>query len=132
MFQQFIGFFRRLFRSKGFRIGTRIFLCVFGAYLIYNTILFLIAVMNTGASLGDALKFFFRLPLADGGRLHATSTGRFIGIAIGLIWFFTRRSKKNDSEDAEESQKAENKPDEKPEAQQEEEEIIESKHYTFH
>ena len=116
MFQRLIGFFRRLFRSKGFRIGARIFLWVFAAYFVYSFILFYITLRSIGVSFREALEIFFQVPLFDGARLHATSTGLFIGIAIGLIWFFTRRSKKNDSEDAEESQKAENKPDEKPEA----------------
>ena len=132
MFQQFIGFFRRLFRSKGFRIGARIFLWVFAAYFVYSFILFYITLRSIGVSFREALEIFFQVPLIDGTRLHATSTGLFIGIALGLIWFFNRRSKKNETEDAEESEETENKPNEKPEAMQKEEEIIESKHYTFH
>ena len=132
MFQRLIGFFRRLFRSKGFRIGTRIFLWVFAAYFVYSFILFYITLRSIGVSFREALEIFFQVPLFDGAHLHATSTGLFIGIALGLIWFFNRRSKKNVPEDPAESEETENKPAEAPGAVQEEEEIIETKHYTFH
>ena len=132
MFQRFISFFRRLFRSRGFRIGSRIFLWVFAAYFVYSFILFYITLRSIGVSFREALEIFFQVPLIDGTRLHATSTGLFIGIAFGLIWFFNRKSRKNEPEESEESEETENKPDEAPVASKEEEEIIETKHYTFH
>ena len=104
MFHRIAGFFRRLFSSKGFRRGLLIFLGVFVVYFFYNVILFLIAVMNTGATLGDALRFYFNLPLfyAD---WVPPSASIVLGIAIGLVWYFNR--KRINRENA--------KPDEKPE-----------------
>ena len=63
MFHRIAGFFRRLFSSKGFRRGLLIFLGVFIVYYCYNVILFLNVVMDTGASFGEALRFYFNLPL---------------------------------------------------------------------
>ena len=48
MFQRIAGFFRRLFSSKGFRRGLRIFFWVFVVYYLYNITLFIIAMKNSG------------------------------------------------------------------------------------
>ena len=123
MFHRIAGFFRRLFDSKGFQRGLLIFLGVFVVYFFYNVIIFLIAVMNTGASFGEALRFYFNLPLfyAD---WVPPSAGIVLGIAIGLVWYFHRKRIYRE--------KAE--PDKKPEASSDavrEEEIIEPTHYKY-
>jgi hypothetical protein len=123
MFRCIAGFFRRLFNSRGFQRGLLIFLGVFIVYYFYNVIIYLRAVMNTGASLGEALRFYFSLPLfyAD---WVPPSAGIALGIAIGLVLYFNR--KRINSEKAE--------PDEKPEESSDvvrEEEIIETTHYKY-
>ena len=124
MFHRIAGFFRRLFNSKGFQRGLLIFLGVFVVYYFYNVILFLIAVMNTGASFGEALRFYFNLPL-----LYADwvppSASIVLGIALGLAWYFNR--KRINRENAE--------PDQKPEESSDaarEEETFETTHYKYH
>ncbi len=124
MLHRFAGFFRRLFNSIGFRRSLLIFLGVFVVYYIYNVIIFLIAVMNTGVSPGEALRFYFSLPpfYAD---WMPPSASVALGIAIGLVLYFSRKRKINE--------KAE--PDEKAEENSgavREEEIIEPPHCKYH
>ena len=109
MFHRIAGFFRRLFSSKGFQRGLLIFLGVFIVYYCYNVILFLNVVMDTGASFGEALRFYFNLPLfyAD---WVPPSASIVLGIAIGLVWYFNR--KRINREKAEPDQKPEESPDE--------------------
>ena len=123
MFRCIAGFFRRLFNSRGFQRGLLIFLGVFIVYYFYNVIIYLRAVMNTGASLGEALRFYFSIPLfyAD---WVPPSAGIALGIAIGLVLYFNR--KRINREKAE--------PDEKPEESSDavrEEEIIETTHCKY-
>lgn len=123
MFRRIVGFFRRLFTSKGFRRGLRIFLGVFAVYYIYNVILFLIVAMNAGASLGEALRMFISLPILDVGWVPP-SAGIALGIALGLVWYFHRKGTKRETAE----------PEEKPEGSSDpvrEEEIIEPKHYKY-
>ena len=135
MFRCIAGFFRRLFNSRGFQRGLLIFLGVFIVYYFYNVIIYLRAVMNTGASLGEALRFYFSLPLFYALRFYFSlplfyadwvppSAGIALGIAIGLVLYFHR--KRVNSEKAE--------PDEKPVESSDavrEEEIIETTHYKY-
>ena len=108
MFHRIAGFFRRLFSSKGFQRGLLIFLGVFIVYYCYNVILFLNVVMDTGASFGEALRFYFNLPpfYAD---WVPPSASIVLGIAIGLVWYFSR--KRINREKAEPDQKPEESPD---------------------
>ena len=96
MFQRFAGFCRRLFSSKGFQRGLRIFLGVFGVYYIYSIVIYLT----------EALRFFLDLPLFYAGQLPP-SVGVALGIAIGLIWYRSRarksREKSGPDEETEES-----------------------------
>ena len=121
MFHRIAGFFRRLFNSKGFQRGLLIFLGVFVVYYFYNVILFLNVVMDTGASFGEALRFYFNLPLfyAD---WVLPSASIVLGIALGLAWYFNR--KRINRENAEPDQK----PEESPDAVREEE-FFETTHY---
>lgn len=122
MFQRFIGFCRRFSENKGFRRAIRICSWVFAAYFLYSFVMYLIAVMNTGISFREALSFFFELLLFSFSPVR-TSASVAIGIAIGLIWYFSRK------------QKTEKTEEEKPAGDSDptqEEEIIETTHYRFH
>ena len=123
MFRHITGFFRRLFNSRGFRRGLLIFLGVFIVYYFYGVIIYLRAVMDTGASLGEALRFYFSLPLFYADRVPP-SAGIALGIAIGLVLYFHRR--RVNTEKAEQDEKPEDSPD-----AVREEEIIETTHYKY-
>lgn len=97
MFQRFINRCRRITGSKGFRRGMRIFGWLFAVYYIYNITLYLIAVMSTGATLQEALRFFFSLSLIENSRM-LPSASIFLGVGIGLIWYFRRKDKKSEAE----------------------------------
>ncbi len=112
MFQRIAGFFRRLFSSKGFRRGLRIFFWVFVVYYLYNITLFIIAMKNSGGSIGDALRIIFTTPLIDLGHLRPSASVA-LGIAAGLIWFFNR--KKQGGQNDEPDEKAEESADPAPE-----------------
>ena len=86
--------------------------------------LYLKAVMNTGASLGEALRFYFELSVFDFPYIPASASVA-LGIAIGLIWYFSR--KKRNMEEAEPDETAEKSSD-----AVQEEEIIEPTHYKYH
>ena len=123
MFHRIAGFFRQLFNSRGFRRSLRIFLGVFAVYYIYNVILFITVVMDTGASLGEALRFYFSLPFFGAGWVPP-SAGIALGIAIGLAWSLTRKRINRETDE----------PEEKPEESSGtggEEEIIETTHYKY-
>lgn len=105
MLQQITGFFRRLFSGRGFHRGARILFWVLIAYLIYNVVLFLIAVMDTGASFTEALRVFFSLsPFFD--RRIRPSASIFLGIGIGLILYFHRRGKNRKAEEEKPAQES--------------------------
>ena len=107
MLHRIANFFRQLWNSKGFRRGLRIFIGVFAVYYVYNVVIFLLAVMNTGASLGEALRFYFGLPF------FPPSVSVALGIVIGLVGYFSIKKKKQ--ENAEPDHKAEESPDAEPE-----------------
>jgi len=118
MLHRIANFFRQLYNSKGFRRGLRIFFGVFTVYYIYNVIIFLLAVMNTGVSLGEALRFYFGL------RFLPPSVNVALGIVIGLVWYFN--IKKNKQENAEPDHQTEESSD-----AEQEEEINEITHYKY-
>ena len=124
MIHRIAGFFSRLFSSKGFRRGLLIFLGVFIAYYAYNVIIFLIAVMDTGVPLGEALRFYFNLPLFYADWIPASATVA-LGIAIGLVLYSNRKRKIR--EKAEPNEKAEESSD-----TVREEEFTETTHYRYH
>ena len=123
MIHRIAGFFSRLFSSKGFRRGLLIFLGVFIAYYVYNVIIFLIAVMDTGVPLGEALRFYFSLPFL-GADWVTPSAGIALGIAIGLAWALNRKRTNRETDEQEE------KPEESSDTVREEE-IIETTHYKY-
>ena len=123
MFQRIAGFCRRLFNSKGFRRGLRIFFGVFVAYYIYNFIIYLIAVRNTGVSFLGALRVWFDIVFFNISRIHP-SASIALGIAIGLVWYYNRKAKNSEKAEPEKEAKA-------PSEAAPEEEIIETTHYKY-
>ena len=121
MFQRIAGFIRRLFSSKGFQRGLRIFFGVSVAYYIYNMIFFLKIMKDIGVSYGEALRFYFHLSLFDTTRFPASASVA-LGIAVGLVWYFNRKRKNR--EEAEPDENAEQSSD-----AVREEEFIETTHY---
>lgn len=121
MFQRIAGFIRRLFSSKGFQRGLRIFFGVSVAYYIYNMIFFLKIMKDIGVSYGEALRFYFHLSLFDTTRIPASASVA-LGIAVGLVWYFNRKRKNR--EEAEPDENAEQSSD-----AVREEEFIETTHY---
>ena len=111
------GFFRRLFRSKGFDRGLKIFIGVYIAYMIYSLIVFYQVMKSVGMPFDkEALKFFFQMPVISYGFPRA-SASLAIGIGLGLVWYFRRRRKSGETEEPEETA------EESPEPVQEEETI---------
>ena len=123
MFHRMAGFCRRLFGSKGFRRGLRIFFGVFVAYFIYSIIIYFAAMKQIGVPFGEALRIFFNISLFDIGRIPPSASVAF-GIAIGLVWFFSR--KRENREKTEPGEKTE-----EPSDAAREEEIIETTHYRY-
>ena len=124
MFRQIAGFFRRLFSSKGFQRGLRIFFGVSAAYYIYTMIVFLKVMKDIGVSYGEALWYFFEFTILGGGRIPVSASVA-LGIAAGLVLYFNR--KRRNREEAEPDEKAEKTSD-----TVQEEEIIETTHYKYH
>jgi hypothetical protein len=124
LFHRIAGFCRRLFSSKGFRRGLYIFFGISVAYYLYNMIIFLNAMQNVGVSFGEALRFYFHLSLFDMSRIPV-SASIALGIAVGLVWYFSR--KRRNREEAEPEENAEKSSDDVRE-----EEIIETTHYKYH
>lgn len=122
MFRRIAAFFRKVFKSKYFRILIRILI----AYLILSFISSVVQLTRLGIPFRSAFNYVLRYTLGLGDfSLPAASIG--LGIIFGLLWY--RRNRKN-TQDGEE-EKTEEKPAEIPEEKQEEE-IIETKHYMFH
>lgn len=124
MFRRFIGFCSRIFSSKGFRRGFRILSCVLAVYYLAGLIQYFTEVMNHGISFWTALRFILSFMLTGVGVIHPAISVA-IGIAIGFIWYFIRKQKKEET--AEPDEKAEESSDAAPE-----ETFIETTHYKFH
>jgi len=118
MLHRIANFFRQLSNSKGFQRGLRIFFGVFAVYYVYSVIIYLLAVMNTGVSLGEALRFYFGLSFLP------PSVSVAFGIVIGLVWYFNMKKNKQDNVEPD------NKTEESSDAEQEEE-TNELTHYKY-
>lgn len=124
MLRRIARFFRRLFSSKGFQRGLRVFLWVFIALCFVDIIIYFRAVLSAGASFWDALSFLVHYSLFGSG-WFSPAVSVALGIAAGLIWYFSRRTNKQDETEPDE------KKEESPDAVREEE-IIETTHYRYH
>ena len=116
MLRRFIGLCRRFFRSRGFRIGIRIFLWLFFIYWLLSLIHALVVLHRAGITDREMLMIFFDIPLKFDG-VYMTVEGVALGIVIGLVWFFRRKRRKESMEKEAEAEK----PAEDPGAVQEEE-----------
>ena len=102
MFQRISGFFRRLFRNKGFRRACWVFLGLFVVYYLYNMALFLQALIRAGFPLPQAVHVVLHTPLV----FHTLSPvwSVLLGVVIGLAWFFYRRWKNTETTETEEKE----------------------------
>lgn len=120
MFRRFIGLCRRFFRSRGFRIGIRIFLWLFFISWLLSLIHALVVLHRAGITDREMLMIFFDIPLKFDG-IYMTIEGVALGIVIGLVWFFRRKRRKESMEKEAEEEAEAKKPAEDPVAVQEEE-----------
>ena len=102
MFQRISGFFRRLFGNKGFRRACWVFLGLFVVYYLYNMVLFLQALIRAGFPLPQAVHVVLHTPLV----FHTLSPfwSVLAGVVIGLAWYFYRKRKNTEPEEAEEKE----------------------------
>ena len=132
MLRRFFAFLRRLFNSKGFQRALRIYLGLVIATLIYNLLIYFHAVMDTGASFWDAIRFYISIPF-----YYLSSVPLYVGlgpgIALGLLWYVNRKKKKEEAAELEAASEepsvseASTTPDTPPE-----EEFIEPPKYNYH
>ena len=115
--------FRRLFRSRGFRRGTRILFGVSIALIIYNLVMILIAFKSADIPFRDALRFFFSLSPFEFDHAWPFFILIFLAIVLGLICYFQGKEENGNTE--------EEKSAEGPDPVQEEERS-EPKHYQQH
>ncbi len=123
MMRKTAAFFRRLFRSSGFRRGTRFMFGVSIAIVIYNLVMILIAFLRTDIPFRDALRFFFSLSPFEADFAWPFFILIFVTIALGLICYFQGKEENGNT--------GEKKPVEAPDPVQEEE-LSEPKHDQQH
>ena len=122
MFRQIIRFFRRIFRSKGFRVSARVIFWILAGYFIWTYFYAVTYLMRFGMSFREAVSCVFD---TFSWPLSRAFWSIALGIVIGVMGYYRGRKKKAEPE-------AEEQPAEAPEpAPAQEEEIIETKHYTF-
>ena len=124
MFRQIIRFFSRIFRSKGLRTAAKVIFWMFAGYFIFNYFYAVNFFMHAGEGMSfrEATTFMLDTLLWPFSR---TLLSVILGVVIGIMGYYRGRKKQAASE-------AEEQPAEKPEPEPaREEEIIETKHYTF-
>lgn len=104
MFRKIGNFFRRLFRSRGFRATAKTVFWLFMIYCVTGTIHTLFLLMDLGFTFRESA-YLMRDAYAE---LSLSAGGIGLGVIIGLIWFFRRRRKKAEAEqeEAEEQEQA--------------------------
>ena len=123
MMRKITGLFRRLFRSRRFRRGTRILFGASIAIIIYNLVMIMIAFMSADIPFRDALRFFLSLSPFEFDSAWYFFIPVFLAIALGLICYYQGKEEHGDTE--------EEKTVEEPNPVQEEE-LSEPKHYQQH
>ena len=122
MFRQIIRFFRRVFQSKGFRTAAKIIFWILAGYFLFTYFYAIAYLMRIGLSFREAVSCVFD---THSWPLSPTLWSVAVGIVIGFMGYYHGRKKKEASE-------SEDQPAEAPEPMPaQEEEIIETKHYTF-
>ena len=99
MMRKITGFFRRLFRSRGFRRGTRILFGASIAIIIYNLIMIMIAFMRTDIPFRDVLRFFLSLSPFEFDFAWPFFIHIFLAIALGLICYFQGKEENGNTEE---------------------------------
>ena len=128
MFGQIIRFFRRIFRSKGFRTAARIIFWMVAGFFLFNFFhTAFILKREIGMSFHQATVFILDTLLSP---LSRAFVSVILGVIIGVTGYYRGRKKKAASE-AEEKQAEQSGPEPAQEEEIREEEIIETKHYTF-
>ena len=122
MFRQIIRFFRRVFQSKGFRIAARVVFWILAGYFLLSYFYAIAYLMRTGMSFREAVSLVFDVLFWP---LSRTFWSIAVGIVIGVMGYYRGRKKKAASE-AEDNLAETSDP-----VPAQDEEIIETKHYTF-
>ena len=104
MFRKIGNFFRRLFRSRGFRATAKTVFWLLMIYCVTGTIHTLFLLMDLGFTFRESV-YLMRDAYTE---LSLSAGGIGLGVIIGLIWFFRRRRKKAEAEqeEAEEQEQA--------------------------
>ncbi len=123
MMGKITGFFRRLFRSRGFRRGTRILFWASIAIFICDLVMVMIAFMHTDIPFLDALRFFLGLTPFAFDSAWRFFIHIFLAIVLGLICYFQGKEENGNTEEETTA--------EGPDPVQEEE-LSEPKHYQQH
>ena len=97
MFRKIGNFFRRLFRSRGFRATAKTVFWLLMIYCVTGTIHTLFLLMDLGFTFRESVDLM-RDAYAE---LSLSAGGIGLGVIIGLIWFFRRRRKKAEAEQEE-------------------------------
>ena len=91
--------FRRLFRSRGFRRGTRFLFWVTIAIIIYNLAVCLISITDAGIPFRYALWFFFSLSPFEFDHAWPFFILIFLAIVLGLICYFQGKEENGNTEE---------------------------------
>lgn len=127
MFRRLLGFFRRLFTSKAFRICLFLFSMTVLALCVYDVFLYLKVAGEIGITPKEALSLFFGFPMENEGP-HVSVESLIVGSAIGLFFVFRLIRRRRQKQEPLESK--EEKPEEVPApAPVQEEETIEPPRY---
>ena len=105
MLRKIGNFFRRFFRSRGFRTAVKFISWYFLINLITGSVYFLHSLTNLGFSFHEAM-FMLRSAYFE---LSLTPGGICLGVLIGLVWYIRRKIRKVDMEEEEKEEKEEAK-----------------------
>ena len=103
MLRKIIGFFKRFFRSRGFRAAVKFLSWYFLINLVLGSVHLLYSLSKLGFSFDEALdvlRFAFR-------ELSLTPGGISLGVLIGLVWYIRRKIRKTDMLEEEKQEKEE-------------------------
>ena len=103
MLRKIIGFFKRFFRSRGFRAAVKFLSWYFLINLVLGSVHLLYSLTKLGFSFDEALdvlRFAFR-------ELSLTPGGISLGVLIGLVWYIRRKIRKTDMLEEERAEKEE-------------------------
>ena len=103
MLRKIIGFFKRFFRSRGFRAAVKFLSWYFLINIIVGSVHLLYSLSKLGFSFDEALdmlRFAYR-------ELSLTPGGIGLGVLLGLVWYIRRKIRKTDMLEEEKQEKEE-------------------------